>query len=154
MNRLLATFALLFCAFPALAQSPATPTPSPAAVETDADVEARQTALILAGAFANDGFKVRDGHWGGSLIEGGKSTIEVNLYAGNQYWFSVGGTPAAKELKVTVFDESGAQANSESYAEGATAAAGIIPAASGPYYVQVEEVKGDASTFCLVYSYK
>jgi len=53
-----------------------------------------------------------------------------------------------------VFDETGAQVNTESYAEGATAAAGLMPTASGPYFVQVEEVKGEPATFCLVYSYK
>ena len=31
--------------------------------ETDAEVQARKDALDVAGAFANDGFKIRDGHW-------------------------------------------------------------------------------------------
>ena len=155
MNRFLASLISLgLCALPALAQSPAEPSASSVVLKTDDEVAARETALILAGAFANEGFKMRDGHWCDSLIEGGKKTIQVNLYAGNQYWFSMGATPAAQELKVTVFDESGAQVNTESYAEGVTAAAGIISAASGPYFVQVEEVKGTPSTFCLVYSYK
>ena len=35
--------------------------------ETDAEVAARKTALDLAGAFANDGFKTRDGHWCGTV---------------------------------------------------------------------------------------
>ena len=30
--------------------------------ETDAEVQARKDALDVAGAFANDGFKIRDGH--------------------------------------------------------------------------------------------
>ena len=33
--------------------------------ETDAEVQARKDALDVAGAFANDGFKIRDGHWCG-----------------------------------------------------------------------------------------
>ena len=35
------------------------------AEETDSQVEARKVALDLAGAFSNDGFKLRDGHWSG-----------------------------------------------------------------------------------------
>ena len=31
--------------------------------ETDAEVRARKDALDVAGAFSNDGFKIRDGHW-------------------------------------------------------------------------------------------
>jgi hypothetical protein len=30
--------------------------------DTDAEVSARKDALELAGAFGNDGFKIRDGH--------------------------------------------------------------------------------------------
>ncbi len=33
-----------------------------AVAETDQEVAARETALELAGAFSNDGFKLRDGH--------------------------------------------------------------------------------------------
>ena len=33
--------------------------------ETDAEVNARKDALDVAGAFSNDGFKIRDGHWCG-----------------------------------------------------------------------------------------
>ena len=33
--------------------------------------------------------------------------VAVNLYAGNQYWFSVGANEAAKKFTVRVYDESG-----------------------------------------------
>ena len=33
--------------------------------------------------------------------------IAVNLYAGNQYWFSVGATDAVKKLAINVYDEAG-----------------------------------------------
>ena len=35
--------------------------------DTDAEVSARKDALELAGAFGNDGFKIRDGHSCGLL---------------------------------------------------------------------------------------
>ena len=65
-------------------------------------------ALELAGAFSNDGFKIRDGHWAGTLAPGESKIIAVNLYAGNEYWFSAGATEKAKKLAVDVFDETGA----------------------------------------------
>ena len=80
---------------------------APALAETDEEVAAREVALELAGAFSNDGFKIRDGHWSGSLAPGESKIIAVNLYAGNQYWFSAGATEKAKKLTVDVFDETG-----------------------------------------------
>ena len=35
--------------------------------ESDAEVAARKVALDLAGAFSNEGFKMRDGHWSGTI---------------------------------------------------------------------------------------
>jgi len=58
-----------------------------ARAETDSEVEARKTALDLAGAFTNDGFKMRDGHWCGTIKPHELALSAVNLNAGNQYWF-------------------------------------------------------------------
>ena len=82
--------------------------------ETDQEVAARQS-LELAGAFANDGFKLRDGHWTGTLARGESALIAVNLYAGNEYWFSAGATDNAKKLSVELFDEKGAPVTGEKY---------------------------------------
>ena len=76
-----------------------------AAPETDREVEARKAALDLAGAFSNDGFKMRDGHWCGTVKPREHALIAVNLYAGNQYWFSAGATAPAKKLAVTVYED-------------------------------------------------
>ena len=56
--------------------------------ETDEEVEAHKLVLDLTGAFSNDGFKLRDGHWTGTIKPQERALIAVNLYAGNQYWFS------------------------------------------------------------------
>jgi hypothetical protein len=122
--------------------------------ETDQEVEAHKAVLDLAGAFTNDGFKMRDGHWSGNLKTGERALIAVNLYAGNQYWFSVGAVQPAKKVDVAVYDETGKLMTTESYNEGERAAAGFSPTSSGQYYVSVGLVEGDASSFCLVYSYK
>jgi hypothetical protein len=122
--------------------------------ESDTEVAARRAALDLAGAFSNEGFKMRDGHWSGTIKPKEHALIAVNLYAGNQYWFSVGATEPAKKISVNLYDETGKLVQAESYNEGEKAAAGFSPTSSGQYYVLVDLVEGGESSVCLVYSYK
>ena len=125
-----------------------------ARADTDAEVQARKDALDVAAAFSNDGFKIRDGHWCGIVKPHDHSLVAVNLYAGNQYWFSVGATEPAKKIAVSVYDETGKQVTTESYDNGEKAAAGFTPSSSGQYFVSVDLLEGEESSFCLVYSYK
>jgi hypothetical protein len=122
--------------------------------ESDKEVEAHKVVLDLAGAFSNDGFKIRDGHWTGTIKPHEHALIAVNLYAGNHYWFAVGATAPAKKVEVAVYDETGALMTTEPYNEGERAAAGFSPTSSGQYYIWVGLVEGNESSFCLVYSYK
>ena len=122
--------------------------------DTDAEVNARKNALDVAGAFTNDGFKLRDGHWCGTLKAQDHSLIAVNLYAGNQYWFAVGAADPAKKIAVNVYDETGRLLRTEHYEGGDRAAAGFSPSDSGQYFVSVDLVDGGSSSFCLIYSYK
>jgi len=122
--------------------------------ETDREVNARKIALEVAGAFTNDGFKMRDGHWCGRLKPHDLALVAVNLYAGNQYWFSIGALEPAKKVAVNVYDETGKQVVTESYSDGEKAAAGFSPSSSGQYFVSVDLLEGAESNFCLVYSYK
>ena len=115
---------------------------------------ARSKVLELAGAFANDGYKVRDGYWSGVLEPGKPQILEVNLFAGNAYWFSAAALAPARKLSVTLFDENGRPVTGEIFQDGSTAAAGLLPDASGRYFVRLELVEGDKADFCLVYSYK
>ena len=122
--------------------------------QTDQEVEARKTALDVAGAFTNDGFKLRDGHWAGAVKPGDHTLIAVNLYAGNQYWFSAGANETAKKIGVDIYDESGRQLAADNYNAGEKAAAGFSPVSSGQYFISVNLLEGAASSLCLVYSYK
>jgi hypothetical protein len=122
--------------------------------QSDSEVTAHRVALELAGAFSNDGFKIRDGHWVGAVKQGGQAVIAVNLYAGNQYWFSVGADKALPKLAVQVFDENGKLMESEPFAAEDKAAAGFSPEVSGQYFVSIAAIEGAADAFCLVYSYK
>jgi hypothetical protein len=127
---------------------------SPLRADTDKEVEAHKAVLDLVGAFTNEGFKIRDGHWSGTLKPKEHALIAVNLYAGNQYWFAVGAVDPAKKVEVSVYDENGKQVATESYNEGERAAAGFSPTSSGQYFISVGLLEGKASSFCLVYSYK
>ena len=122
--------------------------------DTDREVEAHKVVLDLAGAFSNEGFKMRDGHWTGALKQKEDALVAVNLYAGNQYWFSVGAVEPAKKIDVALYDETGNRVTTETYNDGEKAAAGFTPANSGQYYVSVRLLEGGESTYCLVYSYK
>lgn len=126
----------------------------PMSAETDDEVEARKVALDLAGAFSNDGFKLRDGTWSGPIKPKENLFVQVNLYAGNQYWFTAGATGKAKKILVTVFDENGRPVESEAHQDGAKAAAGFSPATSGAYIIRIQELEGDPASFCFLYSYK
>ena len=122
--------------------------------DTDAQVNARKDALELAGAFGNDGFKIRDGHSCGVLKAHDHALIAVNLYSGNQYWFSVGTAEPLKKVGVSLYDETGKQMTTENFSNEDKAAAGFAPEISGQYFVSVDSVEDQEGSFCLVYSYK
>jgi hypothetical protein len=122
--------------------------------ETDEEVEAHKLVLDLTGAFSNEGFKLRDGHWAGKIKPSEHALIAVNLYAGNQYWFSTAANAKAKKISLELYDEGGKPLVTESYNEGEKASAGYSPTTSGQYFVSVSLLEGEPTTFCLVYSYK
>ena len=126
----------------------------PSFADSDAQVAARSDALDLAGAFQNDGFKIRDGNYFGELTKGQSQIISVNLYSGNAYWFSASTAEKSDKLKVSIFDDSGKPISYLPYQSGPRAAAGFSPDASGLYYVKVALVEGQTSTFCLICAYK
>lgn len=117
-------------------------------------VTARSRALDLAGAFANEGYKIRDGFWSGVVEAGKPQFLQVNLFAGNEYWFSAATASPNTKLSVTLFDENGAPLEGEIFQDGSTAAAGLVADASGKYFVRIDLLGGDKAEYCLVYSYK
>jgi len=146
--------ALLTLLYVCAAVLPALGAPDPANLPTDTEVKAQASALEVAGAFSNDGFKNRDGHTFGKIAPKDPKFIQVNLYSGNQYWFIAAASGPAKRLAVTIFDEKGKFVPSELYENNAQAAAGFSPQTSGPYIVRIEELSGEPAAFCLLYSYK
>jgi hypothetical protein len=116
--------------------------------------EATRKALDLAGAFANDGYKLRDGRWEITLEKDKPRILAVHLYGGNEYWFCAATEPASDKISVDVFDETGTIIDGEKYKDGGRAAAGAIPAYSGMYYVRLKLEADEPSHATLVYSYK
>jgi hypothetical protein len=128
-----------------------TPAPSPA---TDSDVSARSKALELAGAFSNDGYKIRDGYWPGEIEPDRPQFLEVNLFAGNEYWFSAAVTSPGRKIAVSVLNEKGKPVDYQTYEEGQVSAAGFVPEVSGRYFIKMALLDGEKAQFCLLYSYK
>jgi hypothetical protein len=156
MKRLLLSLAL-FLTFPALPLVIVVLIAGPSTlfgVETNDLTKAHSEVLDLAGAFQNDGFKIRDGTWYSQVSKDHPQTIQVNLYSGNAYWFSVAGTDSSSGFNVSVFDDHGNPVEVQRYQKDNKAAAGFSPDASGLYYVEVSSSAPAATTFCLIYSYK
>ena len=122
--------------------------------DTDDQVAARSNVIDLAGAFQNDGFKIRDGNLFGKVSKDHPQVVAVNLYSGNAYWFTASTGQKAERLKLSVYDDNGKPVSYLPYEFGDRAAAGFSPDASGLYYVKVALEDGQPATFCLIYSYK
>ena len=128
--------------------------------------ESRRLALETAGAFVNDGFRIRDGEWGGILAKGTPLLLQVTLFAGESYWFVAASPMRGGVIRVTLYDSSGKRMKGEQWKdeikEGdlkpfARSAAGVAPEKSGTYFVAIELLEspdGSPSEFSLVYAYK
>lgn len=120
-------------------------------------VLSKSAALDLAGAFANDGYKIRDGGLISSLEPNGSTVVTVNLFVGNEYWFVAAGDPTSRKIDVTVFDEQGNSVSGTSFSDssnGARAAAGYIAPVTGTYYIRIRLLDGEAGKVFLLYCYK
>ena len=124
--------------------------------------EARRLALESAGAFTNEGFRIRDAEWAFTLNKGTKAFLQVTLFAGNHYWFVTASPNPGAKLRVTLYDRIGNPLKTQQWQEmgehgGSRAAAGIAPERSGRYFVGVEilDAPNDLPLDCsLVIAYK
>lgn len=140
---------------PSVAQAPAPSKPA-----NEIPTESRRLVLETAGAFTNDGFRIRDGEWSLSLEKGVPRFLQVTLFAGNRYWFVAASPAATARLRITVYDAEGRVVKGEQWQdpEGrGRSAAGVAPGQSGQYFVGVEVMEapvGAALETCLVVAYK
>jgi len=134
--------------------------PKPAAPRQDQEEshgcapEMRERLYVLAGALGNDGFKARDGCWGGQL-EGGARRLAIHLFAGNQYWFCAAAAPEDANLTISVAGPSGESLAAETHHQPGSVAVGVTAKATGQYFVEVARgPSGAAREFCLLYLFK
>jgi hypothetical protein len=120
----------------------------------DTTIAAYRRAIEIAGAFANDGFKMRDGFFSGEIMPGKQVVVEVNLYKGNEYWFTVATHGTGSRPSLALFDELGYPLQVQSFEDENAAAAGVVADASGKVFVRISLESGPASPFVLLYSYK
>jgi len=120
----------------------------------DAVITCQRAALELAGAWTNDGFRLRPRPWAGTLPDGKPALARVTLLAGNRYWFTVATNAASTKLMLQIYTAEGMPVTAETYQDGPLAAAGFAPATSGTYIIGISETAGTPVPFCLVYSYK
>ena len=121
---------------------------------SDATITCRRAALELADAWSNDGFRLRERTWSGTLPDGKPALARVNLLAGNRYWFTAATNAASTALSLNIFTEQGTPVAVETYQDGPLAAAGFAPPSSGSYIISISESHGTPVPFCLVHSYK
>lgn len=123
--------------------------------DDDIAVATRSRALELAGAFSNDGYKIRDGYVTRLVSDTQPFTLEVNLFAGNEYWFcAASDIQPQRRIEVAIYDRNGAILDQQRYDDGSRFAAGIEPVRSGRYFVQVRVLEGPPTPVTLVYCYK
>ncbi len=162
---LLAFFALVEVGYSAdtseattIAQTPVVNPAAPEARHADeGTVLARSAALDLAGAFSNDGYKIRDGGVSAQLKPGESQVVLLNLFVGNEYWFVAAGEATSRKVDVTVYDNQGVEVSGTSFsdnANGARAASGYIAPVSGQYLVRMRLIDGEPGTVFLLYCYK
>ena len=139
-----------------------TPTPDAQNRAKAIPSESRRLALETAGAFVNDGFRIRDGEWNGTLAKGKPLYLQVTLFAGESYWFVVASPLRGGVIRVTLYDSTGKPVKGEQWKAptgdgGARSATGIAPAKSGNYFVGVElleQPEPSSADYTLVYAYK
>lgn len=148
MNRLI--LALLFAASSALAQMP----PSSTSAEKSRTPDLRPRIYDIVGLLGNEGFKVRDGAWSGSMQGTKPQRLSVNLFAGNQYWFC-GATSAPGETpSLTLRDPSGQTAEMARFDRDGIAAAGVTAPVTGRYVLEIRGSSPGTREFCLLYLFK
>jgi len=114
----------------------------------------RERLYTMVGALGNEGFKARDGCWGGQL-EGGARRLAVHLFAGNQYWFCAAAAPEDADLTISLTGPSGENPPMEKHHQPGLAAVGVTARVTGQYFVEVAGgPSGAAREFCLLYLFK
>jgi hypothetical protein len=105
--------------------------------------EALQTAKGATVALAKHGFEVQSTLWAGMLPPGGRTSVEMTLYEGNEYLLVVGGCQECQDIDLAVYDENWKLVTRD---QDSTHAAGVVvrPSYTGTHHVVIEMYKAAA----------
>ena len=127
------------------------------ALVDNSTVYARAFALLAAEPYVKQGFHVREDYWAGDLASGEKKAIRQQLFKGNEYWFWLGTEVDRAKVSVHIYNSDGKLAEQpDSWAKEHSAAAHIIPKATGSYLiiVSVDESPAARTHWALVYGFR
>lgn len=147
---------VLFCATFLLAAIVVLPTAIFASVDPTT-VYARAFALLAAEPYEKQGFQVREDYWTGELASGEKKAVRQQLFKGNEYWFWLGTEVDRAKVSVHIYDSDGKLAEQpDSWTKEHSAAAHIIPKATGSYFiiVSVEASPAARTHWALAYGFR
>jgi hypothetical protein len=118
--------------------------------------DAHSFALEAAAPYVNDGYAVREEHWSGALPKGKQSSIQHQLFAGNDYWFWVASDEEEARLSIHIYDSKGNLIDSEAWKRGNMAGVRVQPKRTGAYYIvfQIEDTHLKRTRWAIAYGYK
>ena len=118
--------------------------------------DAHSFALEAATPYVKEGFQVREEHWSGWLAKGKQSSIQHQLFKGNEYWFWVSSDEEDAKLSVHVYDSQGNLVDAEAWARDKMAAVRVKPERTGTYFIvfKMEDTKLKRSRWAVAYGYK
>ena len=118
--------------------------------------DAHTFALEAATPYVNDGYVVREEHWAGWLAKGKQSSIQHQLFGGNDYWFWLASDEETAKLSIHVYDNKGNLVDAEAWTKGYMAGVRVQAKRTGTYYIvfQVDDTKLKRTRWAVAYGYK
>jgi hypothetical protein len=118
--------------------------------------DAHSFALEAATPYVKDGYAVREEFWGGWLAKGKQSSIQHQLFGGNDYWFWLASDEEEAKLSIHIYDSKGNLVDADAWSKGSMAGVRVQPKRSGTYYIvlQVDDTKLKRTRWAIAYGYK
>lgn len=118
--------------------------------------DAHTFALEAATPYVRKGFQVREEHWAGWLGKGQQSSIEHQLFKGNEYWFWLASDEDEAIVTIHVYDSSGKLVDAEAWQKGKTAAVRVTPRRTGSYYIvfSIQDTRLKRTRWAVAYGFK
>jgi hypothetical protein len=118
--------------------------------------DAHSFALEAATPYVEKGFSVREEHWSGFLAKGQQSSIQHQLFKGNEYWFWLASDEEGAEVTIHIYDDKGNLVDAEAWQKGNTAAVRVKPANTSAYFVvfTVTKSKLKKTSWAIAYGFK